>query len=72
MPLRQHQLADALGLSPVHVNRVLQDLRARGLIGRSRSAIEIADRPGLVTYGEFDGAYLRLAARGELIAGEDC
>ena len=32
LPVTQAELADALGISTVHVNRVLQDLRGAGLI----------------------------------------
>ena len=32
LPISQVKLADALGLSPVHVNRMIQDLRGEGLI----------------------------------------
>ena len=35
IPLTQHQIADVLGLSPVHVNRVMAALEAEGLIKRS-------------------------------------
>lgn len=60
VPLRQTQLADALGLSSVHVNRVLQELRARALVGPERNAIVVRDAAGLSAYAEFDGAYLTL------------
>lgn len=62
LPLKQIQLADALGLSPVHVNRVLQELRGRGLVGPGRAAIEVRDAGGLAEFGEFDAGYLRLRA----------
>ncbi|HEY8612009.1 MAG TPA: Crp/Fnr family transcriptional regulator, partial [Roseomonas sp.] len=41
MPVTQADVADALGLSNVHVNRVLQDLRRDGLITWTRSAVTV-------------------------------
>jgi CRP-like cAMP-binding protein len=47
-PLNQYVLADALGLSAIHVNRVLRELRERGLLTlKARSAV-IHDMSGLV------------------------
>jgi CRP-like cAMP-binding protein len=37
-PLRQHHIADATGLTPVHVSKVLSDFRRRGRV------VEISDR----------------------------
>jgi CRP-like cAMP-binding protein len=60
LPLTQVELGDALGLSSVHVNRVLQDLRAANLIsGRGRQTV-IEDWPGLQHAGDFDATYLHL------------
>jgi len=59
-PITQTHLADAVGLSGVHTNRVLQQLRATGLIElRSRELI-IRDWAGLTAAGEFDPAYLHM------------
>ncbi|WP_296597554.1 Crp/Fnr family transcriptional regulator [Phenylobacterium sp.] len=58
-PITQTHLADAAGLSGVHTNRVLQQLRASGLIElRSRELI-VRDWNGLAAAGEFDPAYLQ-------------
>lgn len=62
MPLRQSDLADALGLTSVHVNRTLRDLRAEGLIRLRARRLEILDWPGLQAKGEFNPRYLHLAA----------
>jgi len=48
MPLTQEMLASALGLSLVHVNRVLRQLKAQGLIHFKAGIIEILDMAGLV------------------------
>lgn len=60
MPLTQAELGDALGLSAVHVNRVLQDLRRNGLITLAGRSVAIENWEGLKTSGEFDARYLHL------------
>jgi CRP-like cAMP-binding protein len=54
----QTQLADALGLTSVHVNRVLQALRREGLIATRSREVRILDWDRLAALGEFDGVYL--------------
>lgn len=63
LPMTQSQLADALGISTVHVNRVLKDLRSDGLISLQGSRLEILDWDGLTIAGEFDPLYLCLNER---------
>jgi hypothetical protein len=53
-------LADTLGLSVVHVNRVLQQLRREALVQLSQSKLIVLDWPGLVRAGDFDPHYLDL------------
>lgn len=57
-PLTQTDLADALGLTSVHVNRVLQKLRERGFIDFRRGVLSIRDVPALCAYVEFKDGYL--------------
>lgn len=57
-PLTQYHLADALGLSAVHVNRVLRQLREGGLVTFRDGEVSFHDFDGLVTLAEFDPAYL--------------
>ncbi len=57
-PLTQYHLADSLGLSAVHVNRVLRELREAGLLSFHRGQVEILDFEGLVSLADFDRAYL--------------
>jgi CRP-like cAMP-binding protein len=57
-PITQEELADALGLSVVHVNRVLQRLRRDGLITLRARKLSIHDRDALRRLGGFDGRYL--------------
>ena len=58
LPLTQSDLADALGLTPVHVNRKLQALRHDRLIRLKSKNIEILDLPFLKSSASFDPAYL--------------
>jgi CRP-like cAMP-binding protein len=60
VPLTQIDLADAAGLSAVHVNRTLQDLRRLGILsGRSRS-IDVVERDRLAKIAKFSGHYLNM------------
>jgi CRP-like cAMP-binding protein len=60
LPARQTDLADALGLSTVHVNRVLMELRAERLIKLEARNVTILDWDGLQRAGEFDALYLHV------------
>jgi CRP-like cAMP-binding protein len=57
-PLSQYLLADALGLTAVHVNRVLRELRERKPLGFSKGHVEFLDFDGLVDLAGFDSDYL--------------
>jgi CRP-like cAMP-binding protein len=59
-PVIQAEFADAMGLSTVHVNRMLQQLRAEGLIATKSDEIRILDWPKLREVGEFSPHYLFL------------
>ncbi|MFN3766415.1 MAG: Crp/Fnr family transcriptional regulator [Aliihoeflea sp.] len=60
LPLTQNELADVLGMSPVHVNRILKELRRDGVIAWLNYRIEILDWQGLADVAEFNPAYLGL------------
>ena len=60
LPITQTELGDALGVSTVHVNRVLQELRGDGLITLRSGTLTVLDWDGLRQAGEFDPAYLHL------------
>lgn len=60
LPAVQEEIADALGLSAVHTNRTLQDLRARQLIQFEAGNVRILSWPGLVRLALFDPSYLHL------------
>ena len=58
LPVPPAEIADALGLSVVHVNRTLQSLRAEGLVTSDDGQVTIDDLPGLQAASEFDPACL--------------
>jgi hypothetical protein len=60
MPFLRVEIGDSLGLSTVHVNRSLQELRGDGLITLRDHLLTIQDWKGLKTAGEFDRTYLHL------------
>ena len=59
-PLTQTDLADATGLTPVHVNRTLQDLRRRRLIETSARKLVVPDLQALKRVAMFNSNYLHL------------
>lgn len=59
-PLTQIDLADATGLTPVHANRMLRQLREQGLVEFRGGVAAILDWPGLRSFAEFDPGYLFL------------
>lgn len=58
LPISQIVLADALGLTPVHVNRVLRKLRLNGVMEKNARKLVIIDIVGLGTIAGFDENYL--------------
>jgi CRP-like cAMP-binding protein len=60
LPLTQTDLADALGITNIHVNRVLQGLRAEGLIRTAGRQVQIEDWDALCAAGDFELTYLHL------------
>ncbi len=64
LPVTQGELADATGLSTVHVNRVIQELRRDGLIALRGRAFAALDWDGLKSAAGFDAGYLQLGSAG--------
>jgi len=62
LPMTQEYIADATGLTSVHVNRVLRQLREGGLIEGAGRTFKIADWDGLRQFADFRPGYLHLAA----------
>ncbi len=60
LPITQGEFADATGLSTVHVNRTIQELRAAGLIRLKGKVLTVLDWEGLKRAGEFSPVYLHL------------
>jgi CRP-like cAMP-binding protein len=58
LPMTQEQLADATGLTSVHVNRVLQALQREGLIERDRRMVRFVSWEGMRDVGDFNPRYL--------------
>ncbi len=57
-PLTQRELSECLGLTVVHANRTLQELRRRGLVELENRRLKILDRTGLEGLADFDPPYL--------------
>ncbi|WP_363827007.1 Crp/Fnr family transcriptional regulator [Sphingobium sp. LMC3-1-1.1] len=58
LPLSQILLADALGMTPVHLNRILKELKASGAMSLSRGSLIISCPEKLVQIAGFDENYL--------------
>ncbi len=63
LPITQAEIGDALGLSTVHVNRTLQELRGENLIVLRGGSLTVPDWEALKEAGEFDPIYLHLQDR---------
>jgi len=64
LPMTQEQIGDALGLTPVHINRTLKTLVNAGLIGHTKHHITIPNWASLVVAAGFNSRYLHIN-RGE-------
>ncbi|RYE04448.1 MAG: Crp/Fnr family transcriptional regulator [Sphingomonadales bacterium] len=58
LPLTQLDLAECTGLTPVHVNRMLKELREQGIVEMRRNQVEIYDWKRLADVAEFNPAFL--------------
>lgn len=59
-PFSQTMLADTIGTTPVHVNRMLQRLRQEGLITLSRRRLRIVEKEKLFAIANFEADYLKV------------
>jgi CRP-like cAMP-binding protein len=64
LPLSQKDLADTIGVSNVHLNRVLQELRRENLISWKNDVLAIEDIDRLMTYSGFNPNYLHIGQQG--------
>jgi hypothetical protein len=60
IPLSQMDVADAAGLSIVHVNRTFKELRRLGLLSKQGRAMKVVNKERLVCLAGFDGSYLNM------------
>jgi CRP-like cAMP-binding protein len=65
LPLTQPQLGDTLGLTPVHMNRILQQFRRDGLVRLKQRQLALLDIGRLMEIAAFDGSYLHLGGAPE-------
>lgn len=70
-PLTQNDLADATGLTSVHVNRTLQELRRDGLIELERKQLQILDLERMIDAAMFNPNYLHLDRDGRTFDAKD-
>lgn len=68
LPMSQEQLADAIGLTAVHVNRTLKALEEEGLIKRQRRFVSFPDWERLRSAADFSERYLHLSRQREGLA----
>lgn len=64
-PITQSAMGDALGLSTVHVNRSLMDLRRRGFIRLEKHTLTILNWEELQHFADFDPLYLHMEVTAE-------
>jgi CRP-like cAMP-binding protein len=64
LPLSQADLADTIGTSNVHLNRVLQELRRANLITWKRDTLVILDIDQLMKFSGFNPNYLHVGKDG--------
>lgn len=60
LELTQSQIGDALGLTPVHVNRTLKALKEIGVVEIEGRIFRVPDWPRLAAIAEFDADYLQI------------
>jgi CRP-like cAMP-binding protein len=54
MPLTQTEIGDVVGLTPIHVNRVMKDLKTRGIIEVKRRFVTVHDQAKLRAIADSD------------------
>jgi CRP-like cAMP-binding protein len=66
LPLTQVELADTMGVTPVHMNRVLQSLRRKSLISLEGDQLTVLNAKGLEQEAGWNPNYLHLRAKAEV------
>ena len=57
-PLTQEQIGEALGITPVHANRIIKQLRQEGIIDVGKGRVSVLDEAKLTELAQFDDRYL--------------
>lgn len=70
MPINQSELGEACGMTAVHANRMIGELRAEGICSFTGSELRNHDIAGLVATGQFDWDYLFLPDRTAAVLAE--
>lgn len=60
LPITQSDLGDATGLTNVHINRTLKELRARSVVTVKRGTVSVHNWDRLVSVGDFDEGFMLL------------
>jgi CRP-like cAMP-binding protein len=71
LPMTQQELSDTLGMSSVHGNRVLQQLREQGLVSLQGRRLRIPDLGRLQEFAEFNPNYLHMTPKTDAIPEND-
>ena len=58
MPLTQEQIGEALGITPVHANRIIKQLRDENVVDINRGRVQVLDETRLAELAQFDDRYL--------------
>lgn len=61
MPLTQEQIGEAMGITPVHANRIIKHLRGDGVLDFHRGRVTVIDEGKLRELADFDDRYLHQA-----------
>lgn len=67
LPMTQQQIADAIGLTAVHLNRTLALLKKQGLISHSGAVLKVVNLEGLKAIARFSGEYLSARVEAEIL-----
>jgi CRP-like cAMP-binding protein len=60
LPMTQDQIADAVGITAVHLNRTMQDLRSTSIFSFNGGLVEISDWSAFAAIADFDPTYMEL------------
>jgi CRP-like cAMP-binding protein len=61
MPLTQEQIGEAMGITPIHANRIIKQLREDGVLEFHRGHVTVLDEAKLEELAHFDDRYLHLS-----------